>query len=92
MPVTFVAIEQFKNMQVLETTLSCPPAMTMLADVCVNPSNQKHRQSLLRQGLHILEQLKVADPLRDPYWRAQLHSLLTMQASAADNATGAEVQ
>ena len=79
-------------MQVLQTTPSCAPAMTMLADVCVTPSDQKHRRSLLRQRLHILEQLKVADPLRRLYWNAQLLSLLTSQASVAGNNKCAEVR
>lgn len=78
--VPLVINKQCTNVQVLKATPSCPPAMTMLADLCVISADQTRRQSLLRQRLHVLEQLKVADPLRRPYWKAQL---LTTQASVA---------
>ena len=58
------------SLQVLDEAPSCPPALTLLADVCMICTHQGSGQ-LCMHGLHVLQELANADPLRTPYWRAQ---------------------
>ena len=49
--------------------------MTMLADICMSSIGHSQQTAALKQSQHMLEELKIADPLRLPYWRAQLRQL-----------------
>lgn len=58
-------------LQVLDEAPSCSPALHLLADVRLTCTQQGSRQ-LRAHGLHVLQELTNADPLRTPYWRAQI--------------------
>ena len=55
--------------QVAQAT-SCPPALTMLAQILTlaNTVGRQNPTALQQQCRHILEQLQEADPLRQQYW------------------------
>ncbi|DBB06477.1 TPA: CAAX geranylgeranyltransferase alpha subunit [Trebouxia sp. C0004] len=63
------------TLQVLEATPSCPPALTLLGDICTMGTVQERKKCLV-QHLHILQELYNADPLRCPYWKAQVQHLV----------------
>ncbi|KAL0056146.1 hypothetical protein WJX82_008090 [Trebouxia sp. C0006] len=63
------------TLQVLEEAPSCPPALTLLGDMCTM-GNVQERKKCLVQHLHILQELHNADPLRSPYWQAQMQHLV----------------
>ena len=58
--------------------------MAMLAKLCMSCARQKCEQFSVKQSKHILQELKVADPLRFAYWEAQLHQLLDLKSAYAD--------
>ena len=69
-------LEHFSRVwQVLEAAPSCPPALTLLGDICTM-GNVQERKKCLVQHLHILQELHNADPLRSPYWKAQIQHLV----------------
>lgn len=41
----------------------------------MSSAKQKHQEFSMKQSKHILQELKVSDPLRFAYWEAQLQQL-----------------
>lgn len=64
------------SMQVLQATPSCPSALALLGDILMTCIDQRDTKALLKPSRHILHELQAADPLRSPYWKAQMQQLL----------------